>query len=70
MKDVKLDSYVSKSTEKMKIVAFPAARQKILKNRRYCSIKCRQHLRQKLNMRSGLLQTLNTRYATFYFSEQ
>ena len=40
-----------------------------IKNRRYCSIKCRQHLRQKLNMKSGLLQTLNTRYATFYFSD-
>ena len=26
-------------------------------------------MRQKLNMRSGLLQTLNTRYATFYFSD-
>jgi hypothetical protein len=38
-------------------------------NRRYCSIKCRQNLRQKLNTRSGLLQALNTRYATFYFSE-
>jgi ribosomal protein S14 len=38
-------------------------------NRKYCSIKCRQHLRQKLNMRSGLLQTLNVRYATFYFSD-
>ena len=37
--------------------------------RKYCSIKCRQHLRQKLNMRSGLLQALNTRYATFYFSD-
>ncbi|MGP8153773.1 MAG: J domain-containing protein [Smithella sp.] len=41
---------------------------KNIKNRRYCSVKCRQHLRQKLNMRSGLLQALNTRYATFYFS--
>lgn len=37
--------------------------------RRYCSIKCRQHLRQKLNTRSGLLQALNTRYATFYFTD-
>lgn len=37
--------------------------------RRYCSVKCRQHLRQKLNTRVGLLQALNTRYATFYFSE-
>ena len=40
-----------------------------MKNRRYCSIKCRQQLRQKLNTRSGLLQALNTRYATFYFSD-
>ena len=37
--------------------------------RRYCSLKCRQHLRQKLNTRSGLLQALNARYATFYFTE-
>ncbi len=37
--------------------------------RRYCSIRCRQQLRQKLNTRSGLLQALNTRYATFYFTD-
>lgn len=41
-----------------------------IKNRRYCSVKCRQHLRQKLNTRSGLLQALNTRYATFYFTDR
>jgi hypothetical protein len=40
-----------------------------IKNRRYCSVKCRQHLRQKLNTWSGLLQALNTRYATFYFTD-
>jgi hypothetical protein len=40
-----------------------------MKNRKYCSIRCRQNLRQKLNTRSGLLQALNTRYATFYFSD-
>lgn len=40
-----------------------------IKNRRYCSVKCRQNLRQRLNMKSGLLQALNTRFATFYFSE-
>jgi hypothetical protein len=40
-----------------------------IKSRRYCSVKCRQHLRQKLNTRSGLLQALNTRYATFYFTD-
>ncbi|PKN38284.1 MAG: molecular chaperone DnaJ [Deltaproteobacteria bacterium HGW-Deltaproteobacteria-2] len=42
---------------------------KNINNRKYCSIRCRQNLRQKLNMRSGLLQALNTRYATFYFSD-
>jgi hypothetical protein len=41
-----------------------------MKNRRYCSMKCRQTLRQRLNTRSGLLQALNTRYATFYFSDK
>jgi hypothetical protein len=43
---------------------------KDIKSRRYCSIKCRQHLRQKLNIRNGLLQALNTRYATFYFTDE
>ncbi|MCG6533873.1 MAG: J domain-containing protein [Syntrophales bacterium LBB04] len=37
--------------------------------KRYCSIECRQNLRHQLTMRSGLLQALNTRYATFYFSD-
>ena len=37
--------------------------------RKYCSIRCRQNLRQKLNTRNGLLHVLNTRYATFYFSD-
>ena len=37
--------------------------------RRYCSLDCRQKLRYKLNMRTGLLKALNTRYATFYFTE-
>lgn len=41
-----------------------------INNRRYCSVKCRQNLRQKLNMKSGLLHALNTRYATFYFSDK
>jgi hypothetical protein len=38
--------------------------------RRYCSIDCRQRLRYKLNLRTGLLKALNTRYATFYFTEK
>jgi hypothetical protein len=40
-----------------------------MKRRRYCSIECRQKLRHNLNMRTGLLQTLQTRYATFYFTD-
>jgi len=40
-----------------------------LGRKRYCSIDCRQKLRQRLDMRIGLLEALNTRYATFYFSE-
>jgi hypothetical protein len=37
--------------------------------RRYCSVACRQRLRCQLDRRSGLLKALNTRYATFYFTE-
>ena len=40
-----------------------------MRNRRYCSVKCRQHLRQKLTTRNGLLEALNARHATFYFTE-
>ncbi|MFZ0243436.1 MAG: J domain-containing protein [Desulfobacterales bacterium] len=36
--------------------------------RRYCSIECRQVLRRTLNIRTGLLKALNTRFATFYFT--
>ena len=41
-----------------------------MKRRRYCSIECRQKLRHNLNIRTGLLQALQIRYATFYFTEQ
>lgn len=37
--------------------------------RRYCSVACRQRLRYQLNLRTGLLKALNTRYATFYFTD-
>jgi len=37
--------------------------------RKYCSIVCRQRLRDNLNLRTGLLRALNTRYATFYFTD-
>ncbi|SEM51720.1 DnaJ domain-containing protein [Syntrophus gentianae] len=37
--------------------------------RKYCSTDCRQRLRNKLDLRTGLVQALNAQYATFYFSE-
>ena len=40
-----------------------------MRRRKYCSIECRQQLRHNLNLRTGLLRALNTRYATFYFTE-
>lgn len=40
-----------------------------MSRRKYCSIECRQRLRYHLNIRTGLLRALNTRYATFYFTE-
>jgi hypothetical protein len=40
-----------------------------MRRRKYCSIDCRQRLRYHLNLRTGLLRALNTRYATFYFTE-
>jgi hypothetical protein len=39
------------------------------RNRRYCAMTCPQYLLASLNRRTGLLQTLNARYATFYFTE-
>jgi hypothetical protein len=39
------------------------------RHRRYCSTDCRQHLLISLNRRTGLLRALNTRYATFSFTE-
>ncbi len=40
-----------------------------MRRRKYCSVECRQRLRHNLNLRTGLLRALNTRYATFYFTE-
>jgi hypothetical protein len=39
------------------------------RRRRYCAQNCRQQLMGSLNRRTGLLRALNTRYATFYFTE-
>jgi DnaJ-like protein len=38
--------------------------------RKYCSVVCRKKLRHQLNIRTGLLKALNTRYATFYFTDE
>jgi len=38
--------------------------------RRYCSAECRKRLHYKLDVRTGLVRALNTRYATFCFSEE
>jgi hypothetical protein len=38
--------------------------------RKYCSVECRQRLRYKLEVRTGLLRALQTRYATFYFDDR
>lgn len=39
------------------------------RRRKYCSAECRQKLKWKLDTRVGLVQALNVRYATFYFSK-
>ena len=39
------------------------------RRRRYCAMECQQHLLASLNRRTGLLQALRVRYATFYFSD-
>jgi len=39
------------------------------RHRRYCANECRQNLLATLNRRTGLLRALNTRYATFYFTD-
>jgi len=56
--------------QKKQNVCLSCGTTKNIGKRRYCCVKCRQHLRQKLNTRSGLLQALNARYATFYFNDE
>ena len=41
-----------------------------MQRRKYCSVECRQRLRYKLQVRTGLLKALQTRYATFYFDDR
>ena len=39
------------------------------RKKRYCSVACRQELRIKLTMHTGLLKALNARYASFHFTD-
>jgi hypothetical protein len=39
------------------------------RKQRYCTMACQHYLLASLNRRTGLLQTLSTRYATFYFTD-
>lgn len=39
------------------------------RHRRYCANACRLQLLHSLNRRTGLLRALNTRYATFHFTD-
>ena len=57
------------SKDRVKNRCLSCGTSKNMYRRRYCSIECRQRLRYNLNIRSGLLKALNTRYATFYFTE-
>ena len=41
-----------------------------MRRRKYCSVACRQRLHYKLQVRTGLLKALQTRYATFYFDDR
>ena len=61
---------ISKSGERRKINrCLSCGTTEISGRRRYCSAYCRQRLGYKLDMRVGLVQALNVRYATFYFSD-
>jgi hypothetical protein len=55
------------NTPKRRCVACGA--EDIKPGRRYCSKECRQRLQWTLALSKGLLQTLNTRYATFSFTD-
>jgi hypothetical protein len=41
-----------------------------MRRRKYCSVACRQRLHYKLQVRTGLLKALQTRYATFHFDDR
>jgi len=63
------DKKISLTKEKKKNRCLSCGTAENMARRKYCSIDCRQRLRYKLNIRTGLLKALNTRYATFYFTD-
>jgi len=60
---------VSPFPEKRKRGCLSCGTEDIKPGRRYCSKQCRQKLIWALSLSKGLLQTLNTRYAAFSFTE-
>ncbi len=56
-------------SEKPKRKCLSCGTTKNMARRKYCSLHCRQRLKQILTMRTGLLRALNTRYATFSFTD-
>jgi len=58
-----------RSSEEKLPVAYSCGAEIGARKRKYCSSECRQKLKWKLDARIGLVQALNVRYATFYFSE-
>jgi len=60
---------ISSSDHRIKRRCLSCGTDENLGRRRYCSIVCRQKLRYTLDLRTGFLKALNTRYATFYFTD-
>jgi hypothetical protein len=68
---------MAENAQKMVAAAAPTNERRCLacgvvlsrRRRRYCAMECQQRLLASLNRRTGLLRALNTRYATFYFTD-
>ena len=64
-----VEKNVSQSEGKKKNGCLACGTTENIGRRKYCSVECRHRLRNKLNVRTGLLKALNIRNATFYFTE-
>lgn len=62
-------SIVAKPKDRPKRVCMACGMPLPSRRRRYCATTCRSQLLHSLNRRTGLLRALNTRYATFYFTD-